>query len=258
MAITHIEYALLRRMREQSSFPANPSVLELGQSNWYGDISIDEFVQDIRSFVPDDAQAEELVAEVVRLAKAQDEHWLFHMADIFWQVFLGDHGYKAIDFDGIDDRALKYDLNEPVPLDETFDIVCNFGTAEHVFNIYQVFKSVHELTKPGGWMLHGLPFQGWVDHGFYTVQPTLFFDLAEANGYGTGTLLYAEIQPPKIVPVVTRGTVPALFERSEMGSNPMLFAAFRKMDDEDFKVPMQGYYGRRLDAEAAKRWESLR
>lgn len=258
MAITHIEYALLRRLTEQSLFPDQPSVLELGQSNWYGDVPIEDFVGDIRHFVADETEAEGLVADVLRISQDQGKNWLFHLADVFWQAFLGDHKYQAIDLDGVDDRALKHDLNEPVPLDETFDVVCNFGTAEHVFNIYQVFKTIHDCTKLDGWMLHGLPFQGWVDHGFYNFQPTFFFDLAEANGYGTGVFLYAEISPPQIIPITSRATVHEIVERGEIGANAMVFTALRKTMDAPFKAPMQGYYGRRLDAEAAKRWESLR
>lgn len=258
MAITQIEYALIRRVVKQRLFPSNPSILELGQSNWYGDVPLQDFLKDIKLFVSDAEQATQLLAKVSTLVNDKPEHWQFGLADVFWQTFLGPHTYTAIDFDGVDDRALKYDLNEPVPLETQHDIVCNFGTAEHVFNIYQVFKTIHDLTKPGGWMLHGLPFQGWVDHGFYTVQPTLYFDLAAANGYGQGAFLYAEVTPPKIVQVEGRETVHELAERGEIGPNAMLFTVFRKHEDVPFKAPIQGYYDRRLDAKSMKRWESLR
>lgn len=258
MAITHIEYSLVRQLAQQNIFPSNPSVLELGQSNWYGDVPFKDFLKDIHQFASDKDQAAELVTKAVSLAEMQGEHWLFGLADVFWQAFLGSHTYTAIDFDGIDDRAHKFDLNEPLPLNEVYDVVCNFGTAEHVFNIYQVFKSIHDLTKTGGWMLHGLPFQGWVDHGFYNIQPTLFFDLAVANGYGKGVFLYAEIDPPKIIQVTGRSTVHELAERGEIGANAMLFAALHKLNDVPFKAPIQAYYGKRLDKDSTKRWETLR
>lgn len=258
MAITHIEYSFVRRMAKQGLFAQNPKILELGQSNWYGDVSLDKLLNDIGLFVADQERAEALKVKAVGLAQAQEQHWLFGLGDVFWETFLGPHTYHAIDLDGVDERALKYDLNEPVPLEESFDVVCNFGTAEHVFNVYQVFKTVHDLTKTGGWMLHGLPFQGWIDHGFYNVQPTLFFDLVAANGYGKGAFLYAEISPPNIVQIDGRETVHALAEQGKIGANAMLFAALRKLEDSPFKAPMQGYYGRRLDAKAVQRWESLR
>jgi SAM-dependent methyltransferase len=259
MAITHVEYALIRRLKEQSALPENPSVLELGQSNWYGDVPLDTLVQDIRRFVSPAQDAEALVNRLANLAQAQDGNWLFDIADIFWQVFLGPDTYAAIDMDGVDARAHKFDLNEPVPLKEQFDVVCNFGTAEHVFNVYQVFKTIHELTKPGGWMLHGLPFQGWVDHGFYSFHPTFFFDLAETNHYASAVFFYAEVSPLRIVAVKGRDTLHEMVERGEIGANAMLFTAFRRpLGDGPFKAPMQGYYARRLDATSAERWLSLR
>ena len=32
-------------------------------------------------------------------------------------------------------------------------------------------------------MLHILPSQGYINHGFYNFQPGLFYDIARANGY---------------------------------------------------------------------------
>ena len=52
-----------------------------------------------------------------------------------------------------------------------------------IFNQFNVFKTIHDLTKPGGFIFHQLPGQGYYDHGFYNYQPTFFFDLAEANDY---------------------------------------------------------------------------
>lgn len=257
MAITQIEYALIRRLAAEDLFPGRTTLLELGQSNWYGDVALDTLVEDIRKFAP--SEADTLITRLAALSKDKPEHYLFKIADVFWATFLGDHAYTAIDLDGVDERAHKLDLNTPLSIEETYDVVCNFGTAEHVFNVYQVFKTIHERTKPGGLMIHGLPFQGWTDHGFYNFQPTFYFDLAEANQYGNVAFLYAEISPPRLVPIKDRSTVLDMVERGEMGPNAMLFAAFRKPhEDEAFVAPRQGYYARRLDPETAERWKTLR
>ena len=42
-------------------------------------------------------------------------------------------------------------------------------------------------------MLHGMPFSGWYDHGFYNFQPTFYLDLAIANNYGNLGLFYVEL-----------------------------------------------------------------
>ena len=259
MAITQIEYALVRRLKDEGLIPENPSILDLGQSNWYGDVPIKDFIADIRRYVSDSVEAESLVDQVISVAETQSDRWLFKMADLFWQTFLGPHTYEAIDLHGVDERAHKYDLNEPVPLETQYDVVCNFGTAEHVFNVYQVFKTIHDRTKSGGLMLHGLPFQGWVDHGFYNFQPTFIFDLAETNTYVPAVFMYAEVTPPRIVMVKGRDSIHDMAEKGEIGDNALIYSALRKRSGQKpFKPPMQGYYARRLDKASAKSWEVLR
>ena len=259
MAISTIEYALIRRLKDENLIPENASVLELGQSNWYGDVPIDDFVADIKRYVPNKAEAKRLIDQLAVIAKTQARGWLFDIAGLFWQTFLGPHTYEAIDFHGVGESIHKFDLNELVPLEKQFDIVSNFGTAEHVFNVYQVFKTIHDLTKPGGPMLHGMPFPVWVDHGFYTFQPTFFFDLAQANAYAPAVFLFAELTPPRIVSVEGRNTLHEMAERGEIGENAMIFTALRKRSGQKpFKVPIQAYYSRHLDNDAAQRWADLR
>ena len=68
--------------------------------------------------------------------------------------------------------AERLDLNLPHDLGEQFDAIINLGTAEHIFNVYQVFKSMHDWLKVGGRMYHNLPMYGENDHGFYNFHPT--------------------------------------------------------------------------------------
>ncbi len=259
MAITTIEYTLLRRLKDEGLIPDNPTVIELGQSNWYGDVPVDDFVAGINGYVKNKAEAKRLIDQLSTIAKIQSRGWLFDIADLFWLTFLGPHTYEAIDLHGVDERAHKYDLNDPTPIEKKYDIVCNFGKAEHVFNVYQVFKTIHDLTKLGGFMLHGMPFQGWIDHGFYTFQPTFFFDLAEANAYAPTIFLYAEVNPPRIVSVQNRQTLHEMAEKGEIGENAMLFTALRKRSGfKPFQVPIQAYYSQNLDEDSARRWMDLR
>ena len=93
--------------------------------------------------------------------------------------------YKCIDPDRRHD-ALNFDLNEDIEkqgFNEQFDLVTNFGTSEHCFNQYHCFMNIHNLCKEGGIMVHGLPFQGGLNEGFFNYQPNFFFCLASANGY---------------------------------------------------------------------------
>jgi SAM-dependent methyltransferase len=95
---------------------------------------------------------------------------------------LGVKSYQSIDLN--DSRAdLAHDMNTPVAVSRQFDIVTNFGTAEHIFNVFQFFENVHRLLKPGGTALHVLPACGDVNHGFFNFHPVLFHRLAAANRY---------------------------------------------------------------------------
>lgn len=100
--------------------------------------------------------------------------------------------YQSIDV--ADARATyTYDLNEPVSRGQLqCDVVTNFGTAEHCFNIAAVFETVHNLLAPGGLALHVLPAFGDLDHGFYNINPMLYGRLARANGYQIADVRYVD------------------------------------------------------------------
>lgn len=262
MSITAIEYKLLRDMKEAGFLPADPEVLEFGEANWYGDVPIEQLDEDIGLFVADAAERD-------RLRSALREYWakveaedftdeLFHIAKIFYRVMLNPASTTAIDFDGTAE-AIRHDLNTPLDLGRTFDMTMNFGTGEHIFNAYQFFKSVHDATRPGGIMMHGMPFHGWVDHGFYCLQPTLYFDLAAANGYQFRALIYAEITPTRIVQIKNREQIAEMIERRQIGENAMLYAVMiRPEAGEDFKAPIQGYYARTVSDRVREAWSTLR
>jgi len=84
-----------------------------------------------------------------------------------------------------DPRAdYRIDLNYPVQDQfRKFDLITNIGTAEHVFNVAQVFITIHQLLNEGGIVLHTLPSLGDCNHGFWNIHPTVYFDLARENGY---------------------------------------------------------------------------
>jgi hypothetical protein len=62
----------------------------------------------------------------------------------FYSIF-GADSYRSIDL--TDPRAdYTADLNHPLPRSiGRYDVVTNFGTTEHVFNIAQSFASIHRL-----------------------------------------------------------------------------------------------------------------
>ena len=88
-----------------------------------------------------------------------------------------------VSFDLFDRRAEKVDLNLDLERTDSWDIVTNFGTSEHMFNQFAFMKNCHDLTRQGGVSLHALPVSSGMDHGFYNYHPTFFRSLAIANNY---------------------------------------------------------------------------
>lgn len=108
----------------------------------------------------------------------------------FYRLF-GVERYRCTDL--LDTRSdWIYDFNDYVELQEQFDLATNFGTAEHVFNIGNLFHSIHDALRPGGVALHVLPTFGDIDHGFYNIHPTVYLDLAAANNYVIEDMFYGD------------------------------------------------------------------
>src|SRR4051812_623146 len=101
----------------------------------------------------------------------------------FWN-WLG-FRYAAIDIDG-SPGSLPLDLNfddVPAEMRGRFGLVTNFGTTEHVANQINAFKIIHDLTAPGGLMIHEVPAQGMLNHGLINYNFKFFWMLARSNGY---------------------------------------------------------------------------
>jgi SAM-dependent methyltransferase len=257
VAIGAVDYLFFRSMRGQNALPDNGDVLEVGEANWYGDVDVQRLRDDINLFVPEQSR-EATSRQLDEIVQAKRPSQPFEIAKIFWQVFVQPKTMTAIDFKG-SEKALKLDLNDPIDLQRQFDIVVNIGTIEHVFNVAQALKTIHDHTRPGGLMLHVAPFTGWMDHGFYNFNPTIFWDLARANDYHILVALYAELAPVKIVQLHDREQILAMAQNGQIGTNTMIYVTLRKPAKEmPFQVPIQGYYAGAISRDAAKAWSSLR
>lgn len=100
-----------------------------------------------------------------------------------WYKAKGITDYMAIDLSGENDSK-KWDLSEPVKTSKKFDLVADFGTSEHVKDLYQCMANVNKLCKVGGLMIHENPKVGnWPKHGFHYRDQDFYYQLAEINGY---------------------------------------------------------------------------
>lgn len=261
MAITAIEYKLLRDLRRARLLPKNPHVVEFGEANWYGDVPKAMLFKDLDELLPDAAVRAAARGELEALFarhEGGDEDALFAVARIFYRAILEPASWTAVDMGGTE-RALKLDLNRPVDLGRTFDVVLNFGTAEHIFDIAQFFRTMHAVARPGALMIHACPFWGWLDHGFWNIQPTVYVDLAQANSYRVRGMFLAQINPPRLVQMRGREHILEMGRDRQLGENAVYVAVLQKSETEaEFQVPMQGYYAGALSDEAAQLWGKLR
>jgi len=103
---------------------------------------------------------------------------------------LGYRRVDSIDYYPDEGPTFTLDLNQPLPpeLEATFDLVYDGGTMEHCFDPAQVLRNAASLVAPGGRIIHHVPINNWVDHGFYQFSPTLFFDFYGAAGFADLTL----------------------------------------------------------------------
>ena len=91
--------------------------------------------------------------------------------------------YKCVDLNG-ENNALKIDLEKSQTIKETFDLVTDFGTGEHVRNAYNLLKIIHDSVKLNGIVIRQNPKTGnWAGHGFWYTTQELYQKLAYLNGY---------------------------------------------------------------------------
>jgi SAM-dependent methyltransferase len=247
MAISETHYKLLRELKSRGVLPQGGSILEIGQANWYGDMDPEALATDAKHLF---REGESLPVWPLDA---------FAAARLVYAIAFSAVSITAIDGDPAAPDSFKYDLNQPVTLPHQFDTAINHGTAEHIFNIAQVFATVHQWTKPGGLMIHESPFTGWVDHGFYCLQPTLFWDVAAANGYSFELVAIEHLASKSVIHVESREQILELARRDQLPNNAMLFVVMRKGAEESpFRVPMQGVYAGGMSDTTQQAWRDLR
>lgn len=177
----------------------------------------------------------------------------------FYSIF-GIDQYDSVDL--LDPQATYcHNLNDPLVLDRQYDIVTDFGTAEHVFNIGQNFVNAHNALKVGGLWLAQWPTLGGYYHGFYSVHTVWFRSLAAFSGYEMTSLWYCtdntvtakacEIQgglvkvedirrrePRRMMASFFVADVMAALRRKERAS-AVIFCAMRKTKDGPLVWPQQ-------------------
>lgn len=103
---------------------------------------------------------------------------------------LGFSTVESVDYFANEHPTHVLNLNRPLPAEFTdrYDLVYDGGTLEHCFNAPQVMANAVAALRQGGTVIHHVPLNNWVNHGFYQFSPCLFFDFYETNGFTNLTL----------------------------------------------------------------------
>jgi hypothetical protein len=151
------------------------------------------------------------------------------------------------DFEGCN---FVYDLNKnslPSELKGRFDMVMDLGTMEHVFHIPHFFKNIFEALKMGGRVVHTLPSSNFIDHGFYSFSPTLFWDFYRANRFDVNRIDVMHYYPDAKIPAFHHPYRPELSQRFSEGQLKdglygTLCIATKKTDSSADQIPQQSSY----------------
>ncbi|QGZ94652.1 methyltransferase domain-containing protein [Terricaulis silvestris] len=97
---------------------------------------------------------------------------------------------QSIDASDYEHADIIHDMNTPITIPERYSLVADFGTIEHVFNVPVALDNVAMLARPGAFILHMLPSNNFVGHGFYQFSPELFFQVYAAERGFDGTRVF--------------------------------------------------------------------
>jgi hypothetical protein len=160
--------------------------------------------------------------------------------------FSFDH-VSFMDFSPYEGADIIHDLNVPVPdaLRSRFDVVLDFGTAEHVFSVKECLSNLATLCDLGGLLITLHPVD-WVNHGFYNFNAALIGDFFSVNGFDVVNLRY--IATPRngpMSPLHYLELPPAALKTSLAPSYMTeLYSVLRKRQHTPLTIPMQGRYER--------------
>ena len=148
------------------------------------------------------------------------------------------HNCNLTIIDVIQHRGVEefLDLNEPLEENffQRFDLVVDTGTIEHCFNAGTAFKNMCNMTKVGGVIITAAPYSRPF-HGYYNFTREMYTDGFGKNGFDI----------LEIVGTISKKMHVALdedFFTKNMPAQGILNCIAKKVEDKEFKWPIQGKY----------------
>jgi SAM-dependent methyltransferase len=117
-----------------------------------------------------------------------------YIDDLLVEEF-GATSVASVDASSYESATYVRDLNlELEPTFPKFDTIIDAGTLEHVFDVRTGFGNINRCCKVGGQILHILPANNFVGHGFYQFSPEFFYSLySEARGFEDTEVYLADL-----------------------------------------------------------------
>ena len=121
----------------------------------------------------------------------------WNTAEPFFRT-LGAQDVASVDASDFEGATFVHDLNLPVPSDlkQRFDVVCDGGTLEHVFNFPVALQTCMEMARVGGRVFIHNCANNLCGHGFYQFSPELFFRaFSPENGFEVERMVMHVVGP---------------------------------------------------------------
>lgn len=117
-----------------------------------------------------------------------DSYELFHL--------MGFSKVLSLDISSYEGADIIFDLSKDLPEDLVgqFDYIYDGGTLEHIFNVPKALNNIGAMCKIGGIIIHDVPCNNWIDHGFYSFSPTAFIDYYQVNKYKINNIFLIGVQ----------------------------------------------------------------
>lgn len=106
-------------------------------------------------------------------------------------------GFSEVDILDISDYEganIVFDLqnrNLPKELENKYDVIYNGGTFEHIFDVPTALINTGKMLAEDGIIIHDLPCNNYVDHGFYSFNPTWFLDYYNENAWYVPSIYFS-------------------------------------------------------------------
>ena len=102
------------------------------------------------------------------------QHYLVNNAAVGYFKNLFTYHLTSLDMNG-ENGSLQVNLGKELLVMQTYDLITNFGTTEHVNNQHTCWKNIHTLLEYGGLIISEIPeIDAWKGHCKYYVDKRFF------------------------------------------------------------------------------------